>query len=820
LAGVRVLNLGGIWAGRLAALLLADQGAEVLEIKRPQRAPRPEDALLERGKRTLELDLKSPEGQAAARELALGADIVLNNLGTGRAERFGLGHEALTSANPALVVVDMPGFARADPRASLAAWEGVIDASMGVYTDIPALGRLLGEAPVYTAIPMASAYGGVHAAVAAMFAYLHRLNTGAGQHVEVPLADAVLSAMALHAMEVENQPARYDWPAIDKVMTDVAFPILRAHHATLTAEDHARIASYLARFGRPQAANYRCADGALVFINASEHTHHCRACLQVLGVFEDLIAEGMCLASPYADSAADNNLADPANLSPHWRQRLSDVMAARFATRPAADWESALRQVGVPATVVRSTQAWLSDSALRQAGIVARVAHPDQPAGVWQAGRFNTIEGAHTRSPALRAAERCDSPGCTWASAVPTLPKPMATGGAGVLSDLRVLDLSNIIAAPTAGRVLAEFGAEVIKIDAPCPRAGPRLTVWFGLDVNQGKQPLILDLKSPAGRAAFGRLLATADVVLHNFLEPSARSLGITHEQLARLHPHVISCQLTAWGGPAPGVYQDDPAFDPVLQAASGITLRYGGNSAPAHHGSPSCIDYITGYCAAVGIAQALVALRLGRGGSQVRTSLAMSAQLIQFPYVVATATRTEASGQTATGSGPHHRLFRASDGWVFFATREADLGLAAQALKAKDASEAALAAAILQHTLAELTQGLAHLPATACVPVRRLDELRAAIVRDGDPSTPMAPGGPCMLRQDHPCGERVALPTPTWYRLAASPVRSLAPALAPGAASRSVLRANGFGEAEIDSLIAQDVVRTAWPGATRYLPR
>jgi crotonobetainyl-CoA:carnitine CoA-transferase CaiB-like acyl-CoA transferase len=88
---------------------------------------------------------------------------------------------------------------------------------MGVYTDIHILGLVLGGPPRFNAIPMASAYGGVHGAIAASMGYLHRIRCGQGQFVEVPLADAVMSAMALLIMDVEGQPQRFDLPPVDKV---------------------------------------------------------------------------------------------------------------------------------------------------------------------------------------------------------------------------------------------------------------------------------------------------------------------------------------------------------------------------------------------------------------------------------------------------------------------------------------------------------------------------------------------------------------------------------------------------------------------------
>ena len=161
--------------------------------------------------------------------------------------------------------------------------------------------------------------------------------------------------------------------------------------------------------------------------------------------------------------------------------------------------------------------------------------------------------------------------------------------------------------------------------------------MWFGVDVNQGKRAVVLDLKTEAGKAALARLVEGADVVLHNFLDRSARSLGIAHDQLAAIDPAIVSAQIGAWTGMEPGPWDNDPSFDPVLQAASGIMARYGdGPGKPVMHAIASCVDYITGFSTAAGIAQALLARERGQGGSYIRTSLAMAAQLVQFPYMVA----------------------------------------------------------------------------------------------------------------------------------------------------------------------------------------
>ena len=84
-------------------------------------------------------------------------------------------------------------------------------------------------------------------------------------------------------------------------MTEIAFPILRELRSELTTKQHERIRNYLASFGHPQFGNCRCGDGRYVFINAVDHVHHARACLEVLGLLNDLIAEGMIVGNPYEE---------------------------------------------------------------------------------------------------------------------------------------------------------------------------------------------------------------------------------------------------------------------------------------------------------------------------------------------------------------------------------------------------------------------------------------------------------------------------------------------------------------------------------------
>jgi len=849
LAGVRVLNLGTRWPGRVASMLLADQGADVVEIVRPGRAPHAVDPLLDRGKRLVELDLKDEAARGACRGRAAEADIVIENMRPGAAASLGLDYAGLGGDRSGLVHISLPGFAEGDPMRDVPAWEGTIDASVGVYTDISPLGALLGT-PVYSAIPMASAYGGVLGNLAASLGLYRRQRTGRGQHIEVPLADCVMAAMALLTCKIEGQPSRYNFPPIDNAVLDLVFPALRDLRGQMTEDHVAQIAEFVRGHANPTINFYECADGRILFVCAPDHVYQNRAFLQTLGVYDRVIAEGMVSETPYTEHDAGNNVNKAASLTPAWRARLIGLIAEAVKTRPALEWEATMRAANVPASMVRTSAEWLADPAIREAGITADVEDPAR-GPVRQPGRFLSIENAAIRSPGLRAATAA-ADDFAWQSPPMERPDPAGTGSdadaelpsRGMLDGIRVLDFSNIVAGPAAGRTLAEHGADVIRIDPPAPQAGPYATMWFGVDVNQGKRAVVLDLKSDAGKAALARLVKGADVVLHNFLDRSARSLGIAHDQLAAINPAIISAQIGGWTGMEPGPWDNDPSFDPVLQAATGIMARYGdGPDKPVMHAIASCVDYITGFSTAAGIAQALLARQRGQGGSYIRTSLAMAAQLVQFPHMVAwdgAGPGAEPSGQQATGEGPGQRLYETADGWAWIGCRPGDAARLARALgrapgaeddpagdpadDSGDGLDGAIADAVRGLPTAEIQARLAEMPGAGAAALRTLADIRAdrtvdaADAADGR-SNWMSSGSISLRRGPHPSGHPTTLPLPTWVRPEAAAVRHLAPAPPPGAHTAEVLAEAGHSDEEIGGLMESGAARDGWAVLPRYLP-
>ncbi len=194
-------------------------------------------------------------------------------------------------------------------------------------------------------------------------------------------------------------------------------------------------------------------------------------------------------------------------------------------------------------------------------------------------------------------------------------------------SDILVLDLSRVLAGPYCAQLLADFGAEVIKVEE---RAGDELRTWFPQidgestnfqSVNRGKQSITLDLKADEGRTVMRRLIAKADVLIHSFLPPVAERLGLDYDTVHQLNPDLVYCAISGYGTVGP--LKDKPGYDLMLQAFTGVMMLTGEPGGPPVRAGLSAIDISTSMLAFGGIATALFARATGKcRGQQVRLSL------------------------------------------------------------------------------------------------------------------------------------------------------------------------------------------------------
>jgi CoA:oxalate CoA-transferase len=184
----------------------------------------------------------------------------------------------------------------------------------------------------------------------------------------------------------------------------------------------------------------------------------------------------------------------------------------------------------------------------------------------------------------------------------------------GPLSGIRILEVGVMLAGPYATMLLADLGAEVIKIEPPGGEISRQVSDSYFASLNRNKQSVCLDLRSEAGRQRLGELVANSHALLANMKPSAIKRLGLTYEALRRFNERIVCVAMTGFGLDG----GDDPAFDYVIQAATGVAAMTGHPDGPPTLPGYSSADNSTGLAAALGLLAQIVS---GRGG-QVDVSL------------------------------------------------------------------------------------------------------------------------------------------------------------------------------------------------------
>ena len=241
----------------------------------------------------------------------------------------------------------------------------------------------------------------------------------------------------------------------------------------------------------------------------------------------------------------------------------------------------------------------------------------------------------------------------------------------GILQGVRVVEAGQMLAGPYAGAILADLGAEVVKVERPqggddSRNMGPAFRHGDALSFhihNRGKRSVALDLATPEGLAVLDRLLAGADIMIHNLRPGVASRLGIDGPRLCVRHPSLIYCEISAFGHTGP--MSSRPGFEPLIQAYSGLFDINGGPEDPPMRAGPSVCDQGTGMWVVLG-ALAMLHRRqqTGRGGvvnaSLLETALAWCGQRVDSLVNTGYPTARHRSGHP--GLAPYE-AFTAADG-------------------------------------------------------------------------------------------------------------------------------------------------------------
>ncbi|HYB71493.1 MAG TPA: CoA transferase [Candidatus Bathyarchaeia archaeon] len=222
---------------------------------------------------------------------------------------------------------------------------------------------------------------------------------------------------------------------------------------------------------------------------------------------------------------------------------------------------------------------------------------------------------------------------------------------------MKVVDLTSYIAGSYGAMMLADMGADVVKVEALEGDSFRELPGFYGW--NRGKRSLAVNVKDPDGRAIVHRLARDADVVMENMRPGVVERLGVDYETLRAINPRLVYSSVTAFGSDGP--YRDRPGFDPLLQAMGGVMTLQGLGTAPQYL-RIAVTDY---YCTALACQAVLAALfvreRTGRG-QRVQTSLLQAVLALQSGNVVA-----YPGYELTFRVTPTYRLYQGSDGQWFF---------------------------------------------------------------------------------------------------------------------------------------------------------
>ncbi len=589
LSGLRVVELGGFVSAAYCGRLLAGLGADVVKVEPPEgdRArrhgpfpgdePHPERSglflALNAGKRGVVLDLHAADGRARLQELLDEADGLVENLPPERLEALGLAPDETRRRWPRLVHVSITTFGRRGPYARSRGHALQASAAGAASITIGEPGR----APLPLPVSQPDYQGGVNGAIGFLLACAARERTGRGQHVDVATADVVAF-----------------YGGITSTMyTAQGIPWRREGHRA------------------PRSGGYYpytilpVKDGYLCMITRSGHPW--KRFVEAMG-------------SPAW--SRDPRYQDRALMGREYPDEVDTLLSSWLGERTADELLQICRERGIPFAVVRDAAAVATCPQLSARGFFVALRHPeagtlrypgapwkfsstswriDHPAPllgehtaeVFAAGEAGPVAGAPSVRP--RTPPGVGTPLRAGGGLAPA--PPAAPAAARPLEGVRVLDFGWVAVGPVLASVLADFGADVIKVESsrrldycrliPHPvleeerqdqaytsRADEIDTVPMFHNYNRGKLGITVNLRHPSAPQLLKRLVATADVVVENFSPRVLMEVGLDYGALSAVRPDLVMISCSAAGQDGP--WMDLKTFAPSLSSLAGLEVLIG----------------------------------------------------------------------------------------------------------------------------------------------------------------------------------------------------------------------------------------------------
>ena len=565
LAGRRVIELADE-TGAHCGKLLAGMGADVIKVERPGGdaarmfppfwggEPHPDRSLAflfaNMGKRSVELDLESEAGRVQFAQLAVGADLVIETCPPGTLEKWGIGYEALSESNPALVLTSITGFGQTGPQRAFRSSDIVASALGG------AMG-VTGEAddpPVKLAGSQALLCASANAAASSMIALHHAARTGRGQHVDISLEETFTAVTSI--------------TGVGKWLEDDIIP--------------KRVGTGLSS-SCPSGA-YPCKDGRIyLMVNRPLHWKALAEWIHEVTKNEEVLDPAF--DGPSSSRLPFRELLDLFITELTSRFTVEEVyhqgQRRHIALTPVNTAVSAVADVHLTARDFFVDIEHRGGEILRYPGAPFR--HTVTP---WRIERGAPRAGEHSGEVLAELSKRANSAPAVRTpvhSRKSSNPSRKSSNPRHALGGLRVVEFGAGLAAPWIGRFMAWCGAEVIKIESKAfpdvtrlyvpprtPELGlqPQLSPWF-TDWNAGKKFVSLDLTKAQGAGLARKLIAESDVVLENYTTGVLEKLGLGYSDLSSVNPALVMFSTTGYGSEGPNCHYI--SWGPNVEALAGM---------------------------------------------------------------------------------------------------------------------------------------------------------------------------------------------------------------------------------------------------------
>jgi len=650
LDGIKVLDLSWGISGPMTGMLLGDHGADVTRIERPIGDPFPDllgYKVWHRGKKNAVLDLEDLNDLSLFKKLVADADVLIESMTPGKMGELGLGYDQLAKLNPRLIYCSISAFGDDDPRS---AYDAQVAAESGLQWEQ----RGWPEGALYH---MAGREDPFSDAVEIDPGHVQGANREGPLHVasKWPSMGAFFSALtgisaALFARERTGRGQRVTTSLFQGALTCGSGAWQRAEEI-----DSPGFNTWIMGSASPKG-HFKCKDGNWIhnwvpnprfILEASKGDE--------LNATPDLTVQN----DPDRFGIGPEELLVMAHYQP--------ILADAFAKFSSTDWVEAAAVGNVTVQPCRSVEESLTDPFLLDDKCVTTVDDPEL-GPINQVGITYRLTNSQGEIKGPTRARGADTDAVKAYAASLDNPKehkvPAKPTGKGPLDGVRVLDLGLAIAGPFGCQLLADMGADVIKMN----------TLWdsfwhkthIAAMANRGKRSFAVMLKNPKGLEALKKIIATCDVVQHNMRYPATQRLGLDYDSLKDEFPGLIYCHSRGF---EEGPRKNLPGNDQTGACLAGVqhedgALYAGGDTHPVWS-LTSLGDTGNGFLTAVGICNALMEREHTGKGQFVDTSI-INACLLNTSHSVAkpdgSAVDRPRLNPDQTGYGDYYRLYKCAD--------------------------------------------------------------------------------------------------------------------------------------------------------------